>query len=67
MLYHESWITRKLCSILGTHSSGYKEFCFLGYNAVQSVASQVTFQGNMLPVFQGQRVSQASNIFRIYE
>lgn len=61
MLYHESWNTRKLCRILGTHSSGHNEFCFLGYNAVQSVASQVTLQGNRLPVFQSLRVSQASS------
>jgi hypothetical protein len=27
------------CRIWGSHSIGYEEFCFLGYNAVQSVES----------------------------
>jgi hypothetical protein len=38
-----------LCRIRGTHSSGYEEFYLLGYNAMQSVESQLMFGRNTLP------------------
>jgi hypothetical protein len=35
------------CRILSSQSSGYKEVCLLGYNAVSSVENQPIFQRNM--------------------
>jgi hypothetical protein len=36
------------CRILSSHINGYEEFCLVGYTALQSVESQLMFQGNIL-------------------
>jgi hypothetical protein len=43
---------RRIC---GSHSGGDEEFYLLGYNAVQSVGSQATFQRIMSPPSSGSK------------
>jgi hypothetical protein len=45
--------TLGVCTIWGSHSGGYEEFCVLKYNAVQSVESQRMFRKNTLPPTSG--------------
>jgi hypothetical protein len=47
--------------IWGSRSSGYDEFCTLGYNAMWSVKSQLMFWGMWCLYLKGWRISQAWN------
>jgi hypothetical protein len=41
--------------IWGSHSDGHEEYCLLGYNVVQSIESQPTFQMNIWPTSSGSK------------
>jgi hypothetical protein len=41
--------------IWGSHNGGYEELYLMGYNALQSVESQLTFRRNMLPSSSGSK------------
>jgi hypothetical protein len=42
--------TQIQCRIWGSHSGSYEEYYLVGYNAVQSIESQLTFRRNMWPL-----------------
>jgi hypothetical protein len=44
-----------ICRIWGSHSGGYEEYCLLGYNAMYSVESQLTFRRNISPPSSGSK------------
>jgi hypothetical protein len=39
-----------LCSILGSYSGGFKEFCHLEYSTLYIIERQLTFRMNMPPL-----------------
>jgi hypothetical protein len=41
------------------HSSGYEEFCLLGYNVMYPIESHQIFQRNMLPPSSGLKSKQS--------
>jgi hypothetical protein len=44
-----------ICKIWGSHSGGYEEYYLLGYNAVSSVESQLTFRRKISPPSSGSK------------
>jgi hypothetical protein len=54
------------CRIWGSHSSGYKEFCLLGYDDIQSIESNRWFEGTYCLHLHHQRISQMRNRHACY-